>query len=174
MIKKKKKTNYISNKELYECLIKYKATLEDSKINNISKPKIPDYIGQSILLICENLSKKPNFVGYTTQWKQEMVSDGMVDCISAIYNFNPDKTDNPFAYFTQIAWNAFIRRIHKEKKQNYIKYKNLEHEYFLNDLYNDENVQIMKHNEVVDDFIKTFEKSLTKEKKEDKLENSGE
>ena len=116
MSKKKRPMNYISNKELYEYIKKYKISLEQSKLNNISKPVIPNYIGQSILLICENLAKKPNFVGYTSQWKQEMMSDGMVDCIAAVDNFNPEKTDNPFAYFTQIAWNAFIRRIHKEKK----------------------------------------------------------
>ena len=111
---KKKTKNYISNKELYEHMIKYKASLEYSIINNTSKPKVSDYIGQAIVLICENLAKKPNFVGYTSQWKQEMISDGMVDCIAAVDNFDPSKTTNPFAYFTQIAWNAFIRRIFKE------------------------------------------------------------
>lgn len=173
MVKKKTK-NYISNKELYEHIIKYKASLEYSIINNTSKPKVSDYIGQAIVLICENLAKKPNFVGYTSQWKQEMISDGMVDCIAAVDNFDPSKTTNPFAYFTQIAWNAYIRRIFKEKKQTYIKYKNLQNEYFLYNLKNDENVQQIKHNENIDDFIKTFEKSLTKTKKPDKLEVTGE
>ena len=173
MVKKKTK-NYISNKELYEHIIKYKASLEYSIINNTSKPKVSDYIGQAIVLICENLAKKPNFVGYTSQWKQEMISDGMVDCIAAVDNFDPSKTTNPFAYFTQIAWNAFIRRIFKEKKQTYIKYKNLQNEYFLYDLESDESIQQTKHNDNIDDFIKSFEKSLTKIKKIDKVEINGE
>jgi len=171
---KKKTKNYISNKELYEHMIKYKASLEYSIINNTSKPKVSDYIGQAIVLICENLAKKPNFVGYTSQWKQEMISDGMVDCIAAVDNFDPSKTTNPFAYFTQIAWNAFIRRIFKEKKQTYIKYKNLQNEYFLYDLESDESIQQTKHNDNIDDFIKSFEKSLTKIKKIDKVEINGE
>lgn len=171
---KKKTKNYISNKELYEHMIKYKSSLEYSIINNTSKPKVSDYIGQAIVLICENLAKKPNFVGYTSQWKQEMISDGMVDCIAAVDNFDPSKTTNPFAYFTQIAWNAFIRRIFKEKKQTYIKYKNLQNEYFLYDLESDESIQQTKHNDNIDDFIKSFEKSLTKIKKIDKVEINGE
>ena len=92
----------------------------------------------------------------------------------SVDNFNPEKTDNPFAYFTQIAWNAFIRRIHKEKKQTYIKYKNLENEIFIADLQNDDNIQPNKNNEQIDEFIKNFEKSLTKDKKNDKVVLTGE
>ena len=103
-------------------MIQHRNLLENAVKNNTPKPQLSNYIGQSILLICNNLAKKPNFSGYT--YKQEMISDGIIDCIAAADNFNPEKTNNPFAYFTQIAWNAFIRRIHKEKKQTYIKHKN--------------------------------------------------
>ena len=38
-------------------------------------------------------------------------------------NFDETKSKNPFAYFTQIIYYAFLRRIQKEKKQTYVKYK---------------------------------------------------
>ena len=110
-----KAKNYINNKTLYAAMIQYKNSLKEAEEKNKSKPQVSRYIGESILLICNNLAKKPNFSGYT--YKQDMISDGIIDCISAVDNFDPDKTNNPFAYFTQIAWNAFIRRIHKEKKE---------------------------------------------------------
>ena len=126
--------NYINNKTLYTSMIEHRNKLKISIENNKLKPQVSNYIGQSILLICNNLAKKPNFSGYT--YKQEMISDGIIDCIAAVDNFDPDKTNNPFAYFTQIAWNAFIRRITKEKKQSYIKHKNFEHTNLLDDLNN--------------------------------------
>ena len=110
-----KAKNYINNKTLYAAMIQYKNSLKEAEEKNKSKPQVSRYIGESILLICNNLAKKPNFSGYT--YKQDMISDGIIDCISAVDNFDPDKTNNPFAYFTQIAWNAFIRRIHKEKER---------------------------------------------------------
>ena len=90
-------------------MIQYKNNIEDADKTGTPKPKVSEYIGQSIILICNNLAKKPNFSGYT--YKQDMISDGIMDCIAAVDNFNPDKTNNPFAYFTQIARNAFLRRI---------------------------------------------------------------
>jgi DNA-directed RNA polymerase specialized sigma24 family protein len=93
-----------------------------------------------------------------------MISDGIIDCISAVNNFNPDKTTNPFAYFTQIAWNAFIRRIHKEKKQTYIKHKNFENSILLDDLWQHSSIQI-KTNEYSDEVVRSYENKLTKIKK---------
>ena len=124
--------NYINNKTLYTSMIEYKTKLNQALANDKPKPQVSNYIGQSILLICNNLAKKPNFSGYT--YKQEMISDGVIDCIAAVDNFDPDKTNNPFAYFTQIAWNAFIRRIQKEKKQTYIKHKNFENSFLRSQL----------------------------------------
>jgi len=86
-----------------------------------SKPQIPDYIGECIYQISNRLASKPNFSGYS--YKDEMISDGLENAIQAIGNFNPEKSSNPFAYFTQIIWYAFLRRIDKEKKQLYIKHK---------------------------------------------------
>jgi DNA-directed RNA polymerase specialized sigma subunit len=162
----RKSNNYINNKTLYEAMIVHRSKLKESKENDKPKPQVSDYIGQAILLICNNLARKPNFSGYT--YKQEMISDGIMDCISAVDNFNPDKTSNPFAYFTQIAWNAFIRRIHKEKKQTYIKHKNFENHFLITSL-NSENGLRLQTNEYSDEIVKNYEKSLTKKPKGSKV-----
>jgi len=163
-----KTKNYINNKTLYGAMIHYKNDLKDSDKNDKQKPIVPKYIGESILLICNNLAKKPNFSGYT--YKQDMISDGIMDCISAVDNFDPDKTNNPFAYFTQIAWNAFLRRIQKEKKQTYIKHKNYENSFLLIDTYDEGNKSLqLKTNEYSDEIVRSFEARLTKTKKASKL-----
>jgi len=159
--------NYINNKTLYESMKKYRRELRKSIKNDNPKPRVPEYIGECIVLICNNLAKKPNFSGYT--YKQEMISDGIIDCIAAADNFNPEKTNNPFAYFTQIAWNAFIRRIHKEKKQTYIKHKNFENSFLMNDLWSDSENMHLKTNEFSDEIIRSYESKLTKPKKNSKL-----
>jgi DNA-directed RNA polymerase specialized sigma subunit len=159
--------NYINNKTLYLAMIEYKDSIKLANEKNINKPQVPNYIGQSILLICNNLAKKPNFSGYS--YKQEMISDGIIDCISAVDNFDPDKTNNPFAYFTQIAWNAFIRRIHKEKKQTYIKHKNFQNSYLTNNLWSEAENSQLKSNEYSDELIRSFENKLTETKKAAKM-----
>lgn len=162
----KRTTHYINNKSLYLAMIQYKNSVDEADKQEIERPKVTNYIGESILLICNNLAKKPNFSGYT--YKQDMISDGIMDCISAVDNFNPDKTNNPFAYFTQIAWNAFLRRIQKEKKQSYLKHKNFENSILLDDLWQHSSVQL-KTNEYSDEMVRSFENKLTKPKKDSKL-----
>lgn len=167
--KPRRKTNYINNKTLYGAMIHYKNDLQHALEHDADKPQVPRYIGESILLICNNLAKKPNFSGYT--YKQDMISDGVIDCISAVDNFNPDRTNNPFAYFTQIAWNAFLRRIQKEKKQTYIKHKNYENSFLLMDTHdemNGGNMQL-KSNDYSSEIVRSFEDKLTKTKKQSKL-----
>jgi|TARA_B110000858_G_scaffold198528_1_gene266270 hypothetical protein len=115
---------YINNKEFYQLLIEYKESSEKAKIEEKDPPRIPNKIGEAFILIATRLSNKGNFVGYT--YKDEMVSDAIENCVNAVHSFNPEKSKNPFAYFTQIIWYAFLRRIEKEKKQTYIKYKSLE------------------------------------------------
>lgn len=168
-VKKPRTKNYINNKTLYGAMIHYKNELKESREKKANRePEIPRYIGESILLICNNLAKKPNFSGYT--YKQDMISDGIIDCIAAVDNFNPDKTNNPFAYFTQIAWNAFIRRIHKEKKQTYIKHKNYENSFLLIDAFDEANKSMqLKTNEYSEEIVRSYEARLTKPKKRDKL-----
>lgn len=163
----KKPRNYINNKTLYTSIIEYKTKLSESVANGQPMPQVSNYIGQSIILICENLAKKPNFSGYT--YKQDMISDGIHDCIAAVDNFNPDKTNNPFAYFTQIAWNAFLRRIQKEKKQTYIKHKNFENSFLTNQLWTDNDNMQLKSNEYSNELVRSFEIKLTSTSKKGKL-----
>jgi DNA-directed RNA polymerase specialized sigma subunit len=160
--------HYVNNKTLYEHMVKYKEELYTAKVHNKSKPRIPEYVGESILLICNRLSFKPNFINYT--YKDDMIADGIENCIMAVDNFNPEKSDNPFAYFTQIAFNAFLRRIAKEKKQTYIKHKNFENLFSLDDIdavFNDRHHAIHVTNEYSQDIISSFEEknSIIKEKK---------
>ena len=135
---KKKSEHYVNNKEFLEALIVYKKKLRDAaekEIPNITddelkkwvspnRPPIPNYIGECILLICTKLSYKPNFMNYS--YRDDMIADGIENCLQYCGNFDPEKSKNPFAYFTQIIYYAFLRRIAKEKKQTHVRNKMIE------------------------------------------------
>jgi len=124
MTKRKRSEHYVNNKEFLAALIRYKEDREIAKIQGKPQPQIPRYIGECFLKIATHLSFKPNFVNY--MFKDDMICDGIENCVQYIHNFNPEKSQNPFAYFTQIIHYAFLRRIQKEKKQLEIKNKILE------------------------------------------------
>ena len=119
-----KSEHYVDNKRLYAEMVEYLNGVKEAEESDSTPPRIPEYIGECLLKISTRLSTKPNFINYT--YRDEMISDGIENCINYIGNFNPEKSTNPFAYFTQIIYYAFLRRIEKEKKQSYIKYKMLE------------------------------------------------
>jgi len=121
----KKKIHYVNNKELYAAMVEYKKTVNEAKEAGKQNPRIPNYIGECIMKIATHLAYRPNFANYT--FREEMISDGIENCLLYINNFNPDKYQNPFAYFTQIIYFAFIRRIQKEKKHLYTKYAAIEY-----------------------------------------------
>jgi hypothetical protein len=120
----KRSEHYVNNKEFLAALIKYREDKEIAEIQGKPKPPIPRYIGECFLKIANHLSFKPNFVNY--MFKEDMISDGIENCVQYIHNFNPEKSQNPFAYFTQIIHYAFLRRIQREKRQLEIKNKILE------------------------------------------------
>ena len=124
MAKRKRSEHYVNNKEFLAALIKYREDKEIAVLQNKPKPPIPRYIGECFLKIANHLSFKPNFVNY--MFKEDMISDGIENCVNYIHNFNPEKSQNPFAYFTQIIHYAFLRRIQREKRQLEIKNKILE------------------------------------------------
>ena len=124
MGRRKRSEHYVNNKEFLAALIKLREDREIAEIQGKEKPRIPRYIGECFLQIATHLSFKPNFVNY--MFKEDMISDGIENCVQYIHNFNPEKSQNPFAYFTQIIHYAFLRRIQKEKKQLEIKNKILE------------------------------------------------
>ncbi len=124
MARRKRSEHYVNNKEFLAALIKYREDKEIALIQGKPKPVIPRYIGECFLKIANHLSFKPNFVNY--MFKEDMISDGIENCVQYIHNFNPEKSQNPFAYFTQIIHYAFLRRIQREKRQLEIKNKILE------------------------------------------------
>jgi hypothetical protein len=116
-----KQKHYINNADFLKALTEYKAKAKEAKKNNTEAPAIPNYIGECFMKIAEGLSHKPNFINYS--YRDEMISDGIENCLMYFANFDETKSSNPFAYFTQIIYYAFLRRIQKEKKQLYVKYK---------------------------------------------------
>ena len=116
--------HYVNNKEFLEALVVFKAKCSAAKEAGEPRPQISNYIGECFLKIATHLSYKPNFVNY--MFREDMICDGIENCVQYIENFNPDKSKNPFAYFTQIIYYAFLRRIQKEKRQLEIKNKILD------------------------------------------------
>ncbi|AHB80750.1 late transcription sigma factor [Synechococcus phage S-MbCM6] len=121
---KKQKQHYVDNKEFLAAIIKYREKKEIAEIRGLPKPRVDNYIGGCFLKIATHLSYRPNFINY--MYKDDMICDGIENCIQYIDNFDPEKSRNPFAYFTQIVYYAFLRRIQKEKRQMEIKDKILE------------------------------------------------
>ena len=113
--------HYVDNKEFLKALIERRDKVIEAKKLGKPKPQVSNYIGECILKIANHLSYKPNFINYS--YREEMISDGIENCLQYIDNFDPAKSNNPFAYFTQIIYYAFLRRITKEKKQTYIRGK---------------------------------------------------
>ena len=118
---KQKNAHYVDNKRFHQAMIEWKEKCKDAEEAGDDAPRISDYIGECFLKIANHLSYRPNFINYT--YKEDMISDGIENCLQYVANFDPNKSSNPFAYFTQIIYYAFIRRIQKEKKQTTIKQK---------------------------------------------------
>ena len=121
---RKKSEHYVDNKVFLQAMIEYKDKCEKAEKRKRKKPPVTNYIGECFLKIANHLSYRPNFINYT--FRDDMISDGIENCLQYLDNFNPAKSNNPFAYFTQIIYYAFIRRIQKEKKQSNIKYRMFE------------------------------------------------
>ena len=115
---------YVNNKEFLEGIIEWKEKVKEAESSDEDIPPVSEYIGECFLKIAQHLSYKPNFINYT--FKEEMIGDGIENCLQYVNNFNPEKSKNPFSYFTQIIYYAFIRRIQKEKKQTHVKHKIIE------------------------------------------------
>lgn len=113
--------HYVSNKDLLAALIEHRNAVKLAKKAKLPPPELSHYLGMCFFKIAEHLSRKPNFMSYT--FREDMISDAVENCIQYVHNFDPKISTNPFAYFTQITYWAFLRRISKEKKQLYVKYK---------------------------------------------------
>ena len=121
---RKKTEYYVNNKEFLAAITDYRQKVLAAKEAGKPRPRVTNYIGSCFLKIATHLSYKPNFVNY--MFREDMICDGIENCVQYIENFNPEKSKNPFAYFTQIIYYAFLRRIQKEKRQLEIKNKILD------------------------------------------------
>jgi hypothetical protein len=162
----KKKKAYVNNADFLKALVDYKQKCKENRDAGKEDPPIPNYIGECFMKIAEGFSHKPNYINYT--YRDEMVSDAIENCLMYFENFDPEKSSNPFAYFTQIVYFAFLRRIAKEKKQLYIKYKSTENfgimeEYEIMDPDTGSTKQFEMY-ENISEFIGNFEE-VQKEKK---------
>ena len=174
------KKHYVNNEKFLEQMKEFRIKVKHAKENNLQRPRVPEYIGECIFKIASHLARKPNFANYT--FKDDMISDGVENCLLYIDNFDPDKSSNPFAYFTQIIYYAFLRRIQKEKKQLYVKYKSMENEVINSLIENNGEDLVAGHlngilhdsysEEFIRDFINTFEDNKRRKirKRKSKLE----
>jgi hypothetical protein len=162
-----KQKHYINNADFLQALIDYQDGVKKAKKDKTEPPPIPNYIGECFMKIAEGLSHKPNFINYT--YRDEMMSDGLENCLMYFGNFDATKSKNPFAYFTQIIYYAFLRRIQKEKKQTYVKYKATEQMGILDEmemleLEDGSSIQFQMYDNIAE-FIETYE-DAKKAKKE--------
>jgi DNA-directed RNA polymerase specialized sigma24 family protein len=169
-MQKRKRTGayYIDNKRFYEEMRDYKIRCREAEDAGDEYPRIPNYLGECFYKIATKLSNKPNFMNYS--YKDEMIGDGIENCINYIKSFDPDKSTNPFSYFTQIVWHSFIHRIQKEKKQQYIKYKAMDNMVLQNQHFIQGADEIMhtitpEVHENTQTFITAYEDTIEKNKK---------
>lgn len=171
------KRNYVNNPEFLQAIVDYKKVCNEAEDSGDDAPPIPNYIGECIYQIATKLATKPNFSGYS--YKEDMISDGLENAIQALGNFDPTKSSNPFAYFTQIIWYAFLRRIDKEKKQLYIKHKVVEnsviHGTTVEKTAGDagDAAYIDLNNDYMNDFVSTYEQRMESKKKQQKKTKKG-
>ena len=167
----RKKLHYVNNPEFLEHMKRHIELVKQAKLNNAKLPQVSDYIGECIYSIATKLANKPNFMNYP--FREEMISDGIENSLQYINNFNPEKSSNPFAYFTMIIYNAFVRRIQREKDHLYTKYKLIaeslihetsEIEYAFSKKYGSDQADLNMH-----EFIENFEKSREIKKTKAKL-----
>jgi DNA-directed RNA polymerase specialized sigma24 family protein len=173
-------THYVDNKEFLQALINWRQALVEAEEAGEEPPRVPNYVGECLLKIATHLSYKANFINYS--YRDDMILDGVENCLLYIKNFDPNKSSNPFAYFTQIIYYAFIRRISKEKKQSYVKQKML-HQLPLEGFdgfelqehdddgdYKNAYLNYMQNNTEFDDFLERKKEKRKKKQKTNALE----
>ena len=159
---KTKKPHYVDNQKFYAEIVEYRKKLQEARDAGLEDPRIPNYIGECIWKIAEKLSTKPCFMGYS--YREEMVSDGIENCILYFKDYDPSIGQNPFAYFTQVIYYAFLRRIGKEEKNRYAMYKSFQENIInstdINQLVddNDNNILSVQMYDNINDFMARFEK----------------
>ena len=157
-------TEYIKKQVFHEELVKYQEKVKFAKANGLPIPPANDIIGRAIQQIAENYARRYNFNKYSNSWKEEMIGDAILNCIQyGLNSFNPEKSQNPFGYFTTVVEFSFIRRIKREKKEQYKKLK-CQQENDLSYKLNSNAYRSNFENEIADFLIKDFENKLEEEK----------
>lgn len=176
-MKSAKPVHYVNNQDLYNAIIAYKAKVTIALIEGKEKPRIPDYIGECIWKIATRLSTKPCFMGYS--FREDMIGDGIENCILYFDDYDPEIGKNPFAYFTQVIYFAFLRRINKEEKNRYIIYKNFQetilnngHESLLTDS-DDNHILSPVLYDNINEFMRKFEHKEAVKKEKRKIAKEG-
>lgn len=164
---KRVKHDYIDKKQFHAEMTKYRISAIEAEANGLEKPRINNYLGNCFYMICEKLSYRPNFVNYS--FREEMVGDAIENCLAAVDNFDPnEQKQNPFGYFSLIAWRAFVRRIQKEKKYTYTKHKAFQNSGLYDQLASGDDANIVginqMNNEVSNRIIESFESKLNTKK----------
>lgn len=152
--------DYVDNKRFLEELIKYKESCAVAEAAGEEVPIPNNFIGKSVMDMSKAIATKPNFSGYP--FLEEMIFDGIENCLTAIKSFDPTKSTNPFGYFSKVIWWAFLRRIEKEKKQLYIKFKMSRSAVIPT--YDGEHTNINLDAQYMDDFIRDYEERMEKKK----------
>jgi len=165
---KTKKPHYVDNQKFYAEIVEYRKKLQEARDAGLEDPRIPNYIGECIWKIANKLSTKPCFMNYS--YREEMVSDGIENCILYFKDYDPAIGQNPFAYFTQVIYYAFLRRINKEEKNRYAMYK-----HFQENIINQHDISLLKDSDDnlllpmqmydnINDFMSRFEEKEEKKK----------
>lgn len=156
-----RKKHYVNNKDMHEALCNYLNACSESEENHRQEPRVSEYLGHCFYILCERIATKPNFSGYS--YIDEMKGDGMENCIMQVKSYNPQKSNNAFAYFSTIIHNAFVRRIKREKRQHLLKIENLELLCVHDEIAG--MTQKAAHNEITDAYVRSFDKDREKEGK---------
>jgi hypothetical protein len=170
-------SHYVNNPDFLAALVKHRIAVADALESGDDRPQVSNYIGECILKIANHLSYKANFINYS--YRDEMISDGIENCILYFNDYNPDIGKNPFAYFTQVIYFAFLRRINKEEKNRYIIYKNFQ-ETIINNGHaghlvdgDDNHVMTVNLYDNINDFMERFEKKEAVKKEKRKIAKEG-
>lgn len=174
---KKKPIHYVDNKKFFDEIVAYKQKVAEARDRGLEEPRIPEYVGECIYKIAENLSTKPCFINYS--YREEMVADGYLNCIQYFRDYDPVKGQNPFAYFTQVIYYAFLRRIYNEERNRYTIYKNFQETIIGN--HGSENLVDGDDNHLlptqmydnINDFMSRFEKKEAAKKEKRKQVKEG-
>lgn len=127
------KNQYLNNKKLYQCIREYADRRREAEAEGRERPLMPEYAGECVLMLCKRMGTRYNFAGYS--YVQDMVDDAILDCVAAFYNFDPYRFNNPFGYFSRVAWRAMVRRIYTEKRESYLKHKSLMNAYVSGEMW---------------------------------------